>query len=111
MTTEQILENNKLIADFMGKNHQNLHSFIQQYEYHTSWDLLMPVVEKIEGLDRLGGIVTIIQGQCAITSRMAGDHTVMANKSHYMLMGAKGKLLATYEAVVEFIKWYNTHNK
>lgn len=124
MTTEQILEGNKLIAEFFtGEtffNHSILiHGFSEesnlffdsQLKFHSSWDWLMPCVQKIEELDRLGGIVTIIQGQCTITSRMAGDHTVMANKSHYMLMGAKGKLLATYEAVVEFIKWYNKHKE
>jgi hypothetical protein len=79
--------------------------------YHSSWDWLMPVVEKIETLDRLGGVVQIVQGQCKITSRMAGDSSVYANKSNYISMGAKGKLLSTYEAVIEFIKWYNEQRR
>ena len=47
MTQEQINEGNKLIAEFMNRNHQSLYSFISQYEYHYSWDFLMPVVRKI----------------------------------------------------------------
>ena len=137
MSEQEILEGNKLIAEFMGgvfreinnpyygDNSFNVVSLVMYedgekkfltYEmnglkYHCSWDWLMPVVEKIEELSSLGGIVTIVQGQCRITSRMAGDHTVMANKSHYITMGTKGKLLATYEAVVEFVKWYNSCQK
>ena len=44
------MNDNKLIAEFMGKEiYQKYH----KSNYHTSWDWLMPVVEKIEndGLD------------------------------------------------------------
>lgn len=139
MEQSEIIEGNKMIAVFMGaipckdwldidgyehkdwyhtqwsnRLQENLELYSYRYsqlEYHSSWDWLMPVVEKIESLDKLGGIVTIQQGQCKITSRMLGDNSVYANKSNYMLMGAKGKLFSTYEAVVEFIKWYNTQNQ
>lgn len=119
MTPKEILEGNKLIAEFMGMkesvikrgslvwNEKNILIDKNELKYHSSWDWLMPVVERIESLDKLGGVVRIIQGQCKITSRMLGDSSVYADKSNYMLMGVKGKLLSTYEAVVEFIKWYN----
>ena len=60
------MENNKLIAEFMGLDSfkdslATLHQgkinvdvdVYEQAQYHTSWDWLMPVVEKIEngGLD------------------------------------------------------------
>ena len=52
-------ENNRLIAEFMGvgKLHE-AQSSNQWNQYHTSWDWLMPVVEKIEndGLDPHGMI-------------------------------------------------------
>jgi hypothetical protein len=104
---------NELIAKFMGITiiTDGISLFDTDFkplkDYDKSWDYLMLVVEKIETLDNLGGIVNIVQGQCTIKSRMAGDHSVYANKSNYMLMGVKGKLLSTYQAVVEFIKWYN----
>jgi len=119
-------ENNKLIAEFMGwtyhpetsthgmrdntweyKPHYYHHSLL----FHSSWDWLMPVVEKIESLDELGGIVTIKQGLCIIESRMLGDKSVYAKVNHYFLQGVKGKQQATHEAVVEFIKWYNQNKK
>ena len=135
MTPEEITQGNKLIAEFMHykmnedgyylipyelpqfrgsdhgewcsatNHHWEIH--LQNLMYDFSWNWLMPVVEKIESLDKLGGIVTIIQGQCKIVSRALGDNTVYANKSNYMLMGVKGKLLSTWEAVIGFIKWYN----
>ena len=36
-------ENNKLIAQFMGKEIYQKH---HESNYHTSWDWLMPVIEK-----------------------------------------------------------------
>ena len=42
-------ENNKLIAEFMGVGKlYEAQSSNQWNQYHTSWDCLMPVVEKIE---------------------------------------------------------------
>ena len=43
------MKNNKLIAEFMGvgKLHE-AQSSNQWNQYHTSWDCLMPVVDKIE---------------------------------------------------------------
>ena len=61
------MKNNKLIAEFMGHRYaknRNAHESSDYYyedielEYHTSWDWLMPVIEKIEndGLDPHGMI-------------------------------------------------------
>jgi hypothetical protein len=61
------LANNKLIAEFMGfkKDAEDLYliddynlrsenqfqaTYVSEMEFHTSWDWLMPVVEKIETL-------------------------------------------------------------
>jgi hypothetical protein len=74
--------------------------------FHRSWDWLMPVIEKIETIDRLGGVVTITQNHCKIFSRMLGDKTVMSNRGQ-CYQEANTKLSNTYEAVVEYIKWYN----
>jgi hypothetical protein len=56
-------DNNKLIAEFMGgekpERTSDLRHFIEEHHnYHTSWDWLMPVIEKIEndGLDPHGMI-------------------------------------------------------
>ena len=97
-------EDNKLIAEFM-KGETIKVKFAGAF-YHNSWDWLMPVVEKIENLDRLAGTVLIRQECCTITSNMLGDATVMANESgNYR--EANTKLSNTYKAVVAFINWYN----
>ena len=57
---------------------------LSELEYHTSWDWLMPVVEKIKDLgysqelDKIDNVLT-----CDL------------------------RINSLYKAVVEFIKWYN----
>jgi len=63
-------------------------------EYHTSWDWLIPVVEKIESL----GYVFTIQGGKA-------EYGEMISETQCFI--AEDKLSSTYQAVVEFIKEYN----
>ena len=108
-TEKEVIIGNIMIAEFMGQRMRNLELDEERsgYHYHDSWDWIMPVCIKIESLNKLGGIVTIMQGQCKITSNMLGNKTVYAHVCHYMTMEAEGKLKAVYEAVVTFIKWYN----
>lgn len=103
----ETMEENKLISEFMGyKTYEHTDSvaitltedngFSTDYghvhtKYHTSWDWLMPVVEKIE--NHLGYAVTIVQNSC-YTESMGGEER-------------DSKLEATYKTVVEFIKYYN----
>jgi hypothetical protein len=87
--------NNKLIAEFMGMNYGDP---IESMEYHTSWDWLMPVVEKIEGLrDSKGNAYRFIIDMC--NAQIEG--------ANIEILGGAFKLETTYKAVVEFIKWYN----
>lgn len=102
---KNVTENNKLIAEFMGyinttptdkdfniyenKNGDMLEAM--SMKYHSSWDWLMPVIQKIylmdeydKWIDTLGMFASSIQNSLGSAS-----------------------LLHTYEAVVEFIKWYN----
>ena len=101
----ECISNNELIAEFMGIVYPKLDNVIvidnvvikeNELQYHTSWDWLMPVVEKIEGLgywvNRNDGDVTIsnISDIVVITPMSSGGIDMM------------------YDAVVEFI---NEHNK
>lgn len=93
------MNNNKLIAEFMGiKLTENglAWDYINNPipSYHTSWDWLMPVVQKIESL----GYVFTIQGGKA-------EYGEMISKTQSFI--AEDKLSSTYKAVVEFIKQYN----
>lgn len=102
-----IEEGNKLIAEFMGitpivENNGVVYKdpntgHIMLIRYHTSWDWLMPVVEKIESL---GYGVTIYRKGCHIND--IGLFGVNG-------FNHKSKIEQTWLAVVEFIKWYNNH--
>lgn len=119
MTQEEILEYNKRCAEFLGFNYYNGSDYwttklwggggfsSRLLLFHSDWNWIMEVVEKIQSLDRLGGIVLIKQGRCKITSRMAGDHSVYADVSHYFLKGMKGQKEAVVQAINQFLIWYN----
>lgn len=115
-------ENNKLIVEFMGgscKKHENGHVYytlpnhptidISPYHvmddnvfYHSSWDWLMPVVEKIQACEILtmqGFNVIIYNRVTEIKCRWSGKLIA--------LMQDNTKIESVYTAVVEFITWYN----
>jgi len=75
--------------------------FIHQdvIEYHSSWNDLMPVVEKIE---KTGTNVTIGNGECEITTWIRG----FSRTGVFEL-----KIDAVWHTVIEYIQWYNEQNK
>lgn len=132
MTDKEIQEGNKLIAEFIGwkynsKEYNWRHSRIdwsswvdlknvghKEMFFHSSWDWLMPVVEEIEAIEvdttplpprpdpmpkRLFW-VSIQKSNITI----AEDYkiTSIAERFNY-----KSKIEATWECIVQFIKWYN----
>lgn len=120
MTQEQIVESNKMIADFMGMGaqfhlveHPDTGEYVEA-QFHSSWDWLMPVVEKIETLkSELGGkygVYIVSNGCCIQDTKLDLDKGVGYFSQHYKTCREKSKLASTYEAVVQFIKWYNENN-
>ena len=93
------MESNKLIAEFMGLETPNGIYF----KYHTSWNWLMPVVDKIEctpidnddNSDNFFNVMIEVF-ECNING---GDICICEN--------GHTKREATYKAVVEFINEYN----
>jgi len=77
-------------------------AYENDYQFHKSWDWLMPVVEKIEnqGLD-----VIINTKTCVIND--VGEDRFEPFESY----STGAKIDATYYAVIEYIKWYNKQQK
>lgn len=107
METNQIIENNKLIADFMGFRQQtdsNERWFgnwfttpnevwgqrIEILHFNTSWNWLMPVILKCK------------------ERQIFGSQGLINNIEKRLL---EIDLLATYGNVISFIEFYNLKNK
>ena len=105
----KLQEDNKLIAEFMdmkvstdGTQVKDENWFYVDLDstFNTSWDWLMPVVERIEEIERIG--VHIEGTYVSIKTDESGkDVEIVRGKTTF------SKLESTYNAVVEFIKQYN----
>ena len=97
---KEILEGNKLIAEFEGRINELCHHIntSSPYDYDKSWDWLMPVVERIDSRTPYDPCVTIEYNWCSIKMLNGGFNIEVVGNS---------RIEATYKAVVEFIKWYN----
>jgi len=114
---------NKLIAEFMGffvdefngyfnfvRKDKNLVAWefrLQESKYHSSWDWLMPVVEKIEKI---------------ATTKMEhrrDEHSAVhwcwiwedEDENPVAIGQSRSKIESVYTAAIDFIQWYNQQNK
>jgi hypothetical protein len=93
------LKNNKLIAEFMGwtlddkdlnsyrklNNNVFKYSLLSNFKYHTDWNWLMEVVEKILNI-------------CLELDSM---------EMYYSITDSIPDINQSYNEVIEFINWYN----
>ena len=120
---ENITENNKIIAEFMGAKltkdlkimypvYEGDSSYVKNLKYHSDWSWLMEVVEKIETISVFGklpeffimydnreefkGWYWLIEVPKKFSKECYNDK----NRE-------KTKIEAVYNACAEFIKWYN----
>ena len=99
MTQEQIVEGNKLIAEFMSdfilltKDEAIVVRDRKTLCFHSSWDWLMPVIDKIRSMNEYSGFV---------------DHTSSIVDEGGVYINTKF-IENTWKDVVEFIKWYNVN--
>ena len=121
-------DNNKLLAEFLGWHSKKINitasrpkgegielylkevteynrEFIEdELKFHTDWNWLMQVVEKIEAI---GGSVCIGNGNCVmIVFYLTDVYGESYSKTREMI--GETKIQATYNACVSFVKWYNT---
>ena len=122
----QIQEQNKMIAEF--DKGARMRKFVEGYagtcmyignkrwcrfedlKYHTSWDWLMPVVEKIEKEGCKVEISSLIQsfndGPEIIYHQ---DVSIFHDVTCIVEVTSLSKLNSVYEAVIKFITWYNAN--
>lgn len=95
------MESNKLIAEFMEYPDLGTKGDFSYLQYHTSWDWLMPVVEKIEEDDEVD-VNILLNG-----TRIFKWRTDMDIVNNVAQISFDKKIEHVYDAVVEFIEWYN----
>jgi hypothetical protein len=107
------VENNKLIAEFMGKEYENNAVVVstnyitgqnpsgkvwQEPKYHNDYNWLMGVVDKIESLGIDVHINTCVCRIVDVGEDRFEDIECFVNDN---------KKQAVYNACIEFIKWWN----
>ncbi len=119
--TQNIIEGNRLIAEFMGcflsapdaqhyshplPDGSTTYDYtmpVDDLRYHHSWSVLMPVVEKTATFNlrkgRLWFEFEIQRSYCHIWS----------NNGHEFKRNYGTTIEATWHTVVEFITWYNSN--
>ena len=97
---DNINMDNILIAEFMGVSigdiPRSTQYTVEDLQYHTSWDWIMPVIDKIEAM---GCEVVHRVGDCIV-------YKIDEKENYRCIIDMQGlnKLESTYKAVVEFIK-------
>lgn len=111
MTQEEILEGNKLIAEWLGmsiKLGNFKESFVGWYEtkgmlsvdyirpeslqFHSSWDWLVPIIHVINALPHI-------------------KHGHILQLADLEIAWSRKKIEEIFESVIKFITWYNTATK
>ena len=108
-------DNNKLLAEFMGKEWHN--SFFAgvsiispsniTYKFHTDYNWLMQVVDKIETIkkDNLYFNIQIDKDKVSLFYTHISEPTKQTEM--FFEWGQENKIANIYKIVVEFVKWYN----
>ena len=120
---EDIIEGNKLIAEFMGTKRGTRYldedvSVSGQFEmlcsaselqYHISWDWLMPVVERIMDLcDKQTTFIChrFFIGVSSVNIKIEDMQRNFHQFDAYII-NRSSRISAVYQVCVEFIEWYN----
>jgi hypothetical protein len=96
-------EKNKLIAEFMQPSFKGFATYdydgmlltLENLKFHYDWNCLMEVVEKVESLNV---VVEIRKNGCYI----------LRSPNNYTSELENSKIEAVYNALVDFIEWYNS---
>ena len=125
MISEEILEGNELLSKFMGIKTQREQSFMtgignfyvidserNQILFHTSWDWMFPVIDKINDMGKAYSFATFkTYVSCVVEkggNKMYKDYS-FAN-AEYITAEQTGKE-AAFRLLVKFVKWHNEQVK
>lgn len=124
MTQEEILEYNKLCAEFLKwefttfkevYNHindfkGNQYDSLEELQFHSDWNWIMMVIEKIEGLGFNTDSYSPIQGSVELEYTLHEFN--IWDKINPEIQGrGKTKKEAVIQAINQFLIWYNEQNK
>lgn len=130
MTQEEIKEGNRIIAEFMelrlihaddfnklgeasytGANKGVKWGIIEYLKYNSDWSWLMPVVEKIEL--ELGYSLFIFFDEDGFQVQVWKELCSYRKKETDIIVStqSRSKIDSVFQAVVQFINWYNTNGK
>ena len=114
------MEDNKLIAEFMGYHYVAETKITHDYfmvkgryirpngiKFDTDWNWLMDVVDKIESIEDGEYDVNILKNGTQIINYRAGGIVICDNVGE---ISYSEKIEHVYQAVVNFIKWYEQNN-
>ena len=121
---KNIIEKNKLIAEFLGKNTplidrndgytKDLKVFsYKDLSFHHDWNWLMEVVKKIEKTTIRETHGQFNENECEATISISIENTfcqILSNGAflnEIISINGESKIEAVYSACVEFVKWYN----
>ena len=145
---DNITENNKIIAEFLDWEFDDLSETFEtpflklvepqafgdeqfscklqdfELDFHTDWNWLMPVVEKIESLNLGNTTIKTVFSEEDLYINSNVSFLIMYKECYVNFFGemkvyenwisvteCNSKIEAVYNACVEFIKWYNKQNK
>lgn len=107
MNEQEILQANIDIANFMGWVHHedkdyDMHE-MRNLKYHTSWDALIPVFDKIQTIEKHRWHFTIDPWSFTCIDYMNNEEEII-----YLQFDSGIPLIERYyEAAISFIQWYN----
>lgn len=117
MEQKEIIEGNKLIAEFVGvkigvdKYYWRPGSMEllreEHLNYHDSWGWIMPVVEKIARIPLPGATLNWESHFPRTFGMIAENGQIMVRFNSCPVILADTLIEATWLAVVDFIRWYN----
>jgi len=114
MNESEIFRGIQYIALFMGWKPDKLRIYLAikapqvgKLAFNESWDLLMPVIDKIESLPVNDGekFQFNITGDGISITRYDDGSGIISQRAN----DSSKKLQYSFEVVVEFINWYNTY--